>query len=321
MHAILVLPDQALQWAECPDLQSAPGEVLVRVQATALNRADLMQRAGHYPPPAGASEVLGLEMAGRIVGVGAGVTAWRAGQDVCALLPGGGYASLASVPADMLLPMPPGWSYAQAAALPEAALTAFVNLYVEAALQPAETVLVHAGASGVGTAAIQLCKASGNAVYATVGSAQKAAHCLAVGALQALDHHTLDFAAELLRTAGAVDVILDPVGAGYFERNLQLLRVRGRLVLISTLSGAQAALDLRVLMGKRLRVIGSVLRSRTLAEKVAITRAFVERFWPAVVDRRLLPVIDSEFAITEAAAAHARMAANLNIGKIVLHMP
>lgn len=240
---------------------------------------------------------------------------------MCALLPGGGYASLASVPADMLLPMPPGWSYAQAAALPEAALTAFVNLYVEAALQPAETVLVHAGASGVGTAAIQLCKVSGNAVHATVGSAQKAAHCLAVGALQALDHHTLDFAAELLRTAGAVDVILDPVGAGYFERNLQLLRVRGRLVLISTLSGAQAALDLRVLMGKRLRVIGSVLRSRTLAEKVAITRAFVERFWPAVVDGRLLPVIDSEFAITEAAAAHARMAANLNIGKIVLHMP
>ena len=321
MHAIRVLPDQALQWGECPDPQPAAGEVLVRVHATALNRADLMQRAGHYPPPAGASEVLGLEMAGRIVGVGAGVTDWRAGQDVCALLPGGGYAGLAVVPADMLLHMPPGWSYAQAAALPEAALTAFVNLYVEAALQPAETVLVHAGASGVGTAAIQLCKASGNPVYATVGSAQKAAHCLAMGALQALDHHVVDFAAELLRAAGAVDVILDPVGAGYFERNLQLLRVRGRLVLISTLSGAQAALDLRVLMSKRLRVIGSVLRSRALAEKVAITRAFVERFWPAVLDGRLLPVIDSEFSITAAAAAHARMAANLNIGKIVLHVP
>jgi putative PIG3 family NAD(P)H quinone oxidoreductase len=321
MHATRVLPDQALQWGECPDPQPAPGEVLVRVHATALNRADLMQRAGHYPPPPGASEVLGLEMAGRIVGVGAGVTAWRTGQDVCALLPGGGYAALAAVPADMLLHMPPGWSYAQAAALPEAALTAFVNLYTEAALQPAETVLVHAGASGVGTAAIQLCKASGNPVYATVGSAQKAAHCRAMGALQALDHHVVDFAAELLRAVGAVDVILDPVGAGYFERNLQLLRVRGRLVLISTLSGAQAALDLRVLMGKRLRVIGSVLRSRALAEKVAITRAFVERFWPAVVDGRLLPVIDSEFAITDAAAAHARMAANLNIGKIVLHVP
>lgn len=320
MHAIRVLPDQALHWAECPDPQPAPGEVLVRVHATALNRADLMQRAGHYPPPAGASEVLGLEMAGRIVGVGAGVTAWCAGQDVCALLPGGGYAGMAAVPADMLLHMPPGWSYAQAAALPEAALTAFVNLYVEAALQPAETVLVHAGASGVGTAAIQLCKASGNPVYATVGSAQKAVHCLAMGALQALDHQAVDFAAELLRVAGAMDVILDPVGAGYFERNLQLLRVRGRLVLISTLSGAQAVLDLRVLMGKRLRVIGSVLRSRAPAEKVTITRAFVERFWPAVLDGRLLPVIDSEFAITDAAVAHARMAANLNIGKIVLHV-
>ena len=321
MHAIRVRPDHEMHWGECPDPQPAPGEVLVRVHATALNRADLMQRAGHYPPPAGASEVLGLEMAGRIVGVGTAVAGWRVGQDVCALLPGGGYAALAAVPADMLMHMPPGWTYAQAAALPEAALTAFVNLYVEAALQPHETVLVHAGASGVGTAAIQLCKASGNPVFATAGSAPKVAHCIAMGALQALDHHAVDFAVELLRAPGAVDVILDPVGADYFERNLQLLRLRGRLVMISTLSGAGAALDLRVLMGKRLRVIGSVLRSRALPEKVAITRAFVERFWPAVLDGSLLPVIDSEFEIADASAAHARMAANLNIGKIVLHLP
>lgn len=322
MNAIVVDradPDRTLRWQQVPDPQPGPGEVLVEIHATALNRADLLQRAGNYPPPPGAPDTLGLEMAGRIAALGAGVEGWKAGDAVCALLPGGGYAERVTVPAAMLMPVPEGWSPTQAAALPEATLTAWVNLYFEAALRPGETVLVHGGASGVGTAAIQLCAASGNPVIVTAGSDEKCAACLALGAARAVNYRAGDWA-EAVRAAtpNGVDVILDMVGADYFAANIGLLRLRGRLVFIAAMGGAVAQVDIRRLMGKRLRLIGSVLRSRSLAEKVAIRDGFLAQFGAALNDGRLQPVIDSLFPIAQANEAHARMAANRNIGKIVL---
>jgi putative PIG3 family NAD(P)H quinone oxidoreductase len=313
--------DRPLVWAGTVDPAYGPGDVLVRVRATALNRADLMQRAGKYPPPPGASEIIGLEMAGEIAAVGSDVRDWRVGDRVCALLPGGGYAELAAVPAGMLMPVPPGWTFAEAAALPEVYLTTFVNLYMEAALQPGETVLVHGGASGVGTAAIQLCNASGNPIIVTAGSDEKCARCLELGADAALNYRTADWAEAVRAHSGAgVDVIMDMVGANYFAQNLGLLKTRGRLVQISTLSGVRAELDLRQLMGRRLRIIGSVLRARRVEEKIEIKDRFVASFWRDVEEGRVKPVIDAVYPIAQANAAHGRMAANLNVGKIVLEV-
>jgi putative PIG3 family NAD(P)H quinone oxidoreductase len=308
MKAIIVdesSPDRTLLWQETPDPTPAAGEVLVAVHATALNRADLFQRAGNYPPPPGASPILGLEAAGVIA--------------VCALLPGGGYAEKVTVPAAMLMPIPLGWSMAQAAALPEVYLTAWVNIYAEAALQPGEVLLVHGGASGVGTAAIQLAVMSGNPVIVTAGSDEKCAACMALGATAAINYRTQEWA-EAVRQAApqGVDVILDMVGADYLSDNLALLRLRGRLVFISTLSGGVAQIDIRQLMGRRLRLIGSVLRSRSPEEKVAIRDGFLEQFGAGLADGRLTPVIDSVYMITQANEAHARMAENRNTGKIVL---
>ncbi len=322
MKAIIVdmsTPDRTLRWQDAPDLTPAPGEVLVDVHATALNRADLFQRAGHYPPPPGASELLGLEMAGVVAELGEGVEGWNVGDKVCALLPGGGYAEQVTVPAAMAMPIPAGWSMTQAAALPEVYLTAWVNLFVEAALQPGELVLVHGGASGVGTAAIQLCRAAGNPILVTAGSEEKCDACRELGATQAINYRTGDWAAAARAAApDGVDVILDMVGADYLEANLALLRLRGRLVFISTLSGGKSAIDIRQLMGRRLRLIGSVLRSRTLAEKVAIRDGFLAQFGSALADGRIAPVIDGVYPVTQANEAHARMADNRNIGKIVL---
>lgn len=224
--------DRLLRWQETADPTCGPDEVLVQVHATALNRADLAQRAGHYPPPLGASEILGLEMAGTIAAMGPHVQGWRAGDRVCALLPGGGYAELAAVPASMLMPIPAAWDFVTAAGLPEVYLTAFVNLYMEAALQPGETVLVHGGASGVGTAAIQLLKASGNAVIVTAGSDEKCEACRDLGADLAINYRASDFVEEVrsFTNGQGVDVILDMVGADYLARNLDLLRDRKSVV-------------------------------------------------------------------------------------------
>ena len=217
-------------------------------------------------------------------------------------------------------PCPQGWSFAEAAALPEVYLTAFVNLYMEAAVQPGEQVLVHGGASGVGTAAIQLLRATGNPVYVTAGSPEKCAACMSIGATAAIDYRAEDWPARVraLTDQAGVDVIMDMVGAEYLAQNLALLKLKGRLVFISTLSGGKAEVDLRVLMGKRLRLIGSVLRSRSLAEKVAIKEAFMARCWPLVEAGSLKPVIDAVYPIAQADAAHRHMAENRNIGKIVL---
>jgi putative PIG3 family NAD(P)H quinone oxidoreductase len=296
--------------------------VLVDIYATALNRADLSQVAGNYPPPPGAPDILGLEMAGVIAAAGANVTGWRVGDRVCALLGGGGYAERVAVPAAMLMPIPHGWSFEQAAALPEVYLTAFVNLYIEADLQPGETVMVHGGSSGVGTAAIQLTCASGNPIIVTAGSADKVAACHALGAQLAIDYKSEDFVARVRAYTGGqgVDVILDMVGASYLARNLELLKLRGRLVFIATLGGSRAEVDLSVLMRRRLRLIGSVLRTRSLEEKVAIKTAFMQRFWPQVESGAIVPVVDATYPIAEAGAAHARMAGYHNIGKIVLRV-
>jgi putative PIG3 family NAD(P)H quinone oxidoreductase len=237
-------------------------------------------------------------------------------------LSGGGYAEQVVVPGAMLMPIPEGWDFTLAAGLPEVYLTAFVNLYMEAAIQPGEIALVHGGASGVGTAAIQLLQASGNPVIVTAGTDEKVAACRDLGADLAINYRTQDFVAEVKAfTAGkGVDVIMDMVGADYLAKNLGLLKLKGRLVWISTLSGAQTQIDLRQVMGKRLRLIGSVLRSRTLEEKVAIKTNFMMRFWPQVESGSIKPVIETIYPIAEANAAQAQMAENRNIGKIILQV-
>ncbi|MEW5988961.1 MAG: NAD(P)H-quinone oxidoreductase [Chloroflexota bacterium] len=309
-----------LVWEQVADVGYGPDEVLVDVRATAVNRADLSQARGHYPPPPGASEILGLEMAGVIRAVGVEVTGWQVGERVCALLPGGGYAEQSAVHHLMLLRLPDDWSFEQGAAVPEVWYTAFVNLFLEGGLKAGETVLIHAGASGVGTAAIQLAREAGAEVLVTAGGPAKVARCLELGARVAIDYKTQDFAAEAMAaTAGrGVDVILDCVGGSYLGWNLSLLREKGRLVCIGLLGGGTAEINLGLLLARRLRVVGSTLRRRPLAEKIEITRQFKEQVWPGLVSGRLRPVIDSIFPIRAAQAAHDYVRQNRNVGKVVL---
>ncbi|MDT3681500.1 MAG: NAD(P)H-quinone oxidoreductase [Truepera sp.] len=315
-----------------------PGEheVLVRVRAAGINRADLAQLAGLYPPPPGASDVLGLEVAGEVAGFGPGLSeadeadpeagpyarlGLDVGTPVCALLPGGGYAEYVSVPAAMLMPVQPGWTMLEAAAWPEVAFTAFLNLFLEARLRPGERLLVHAGASGVGTMAIAMAKAAGAAVYATAGGPAKVGACLAQGADLAFDRYDQEFAAALAEHGvDGVDVVLDVVGRAYFDSNIDSLRPGGRLVVISTLSGGSVELDLRRLMAKRLRLIGSTLRARPVPEKVDIKRALFGRFGSRLAAGELKPVIDSTAPWTDVSRLHAKMSENLNIGKLVLEV-
>jgi putative PIG3 family NAD(P)H quinone oxidoreductase len=323
MKAIIVntdRQDKPLEWREVPNPTFAVDEVLIDTCAAGINRADLMQRAGNYPPPPGASNILGLEIAGRIAAAGASVTKWRIGDRVCALLAGGGYAEQAAVPHQMLMPVPDHWTDEQAAAVPEVFLTAFVNLFMEAGLREGETVLIHGGAGGVGTAAIQLAREARCRVFITAGTDEKTAYCSQLGAELAINYRKEDFAERILdHTNGAgVDVILDMVGATYLELNLRLLKLRGRLVIISTLSGSRTEIDLGSLMGRRLRLIGSVLRARSLEEKVDIKQRFMDQFWRLLVDGTIQPLIDSIYPIEQANEAHEYMAQNKNIGKIVL---
>ena len=311
-----------LVWDEADEPVCGPDEVLVDVRAAAVNRADLWQARGHYPPPFGASAILGLEMAGVVREVGAAVQTFGTGDRVCALLPGGGYAERVTVPAGMLLRLPAGWSFAQGAAVPEVWYTAFINLFDEGALKAGETALIHAGASGVGTAAIQLAVDAGALALATAGSAEKVARCRELGAELAVNYKEADFVAEIMAaTDGAgVDVILDPVGGGYLARNIALLKPFGRLVNIANLGGSKGELDMGRVLGRRLRIIGSTLRGRPAAEKIAITRRFEEQVWPKLADGRLRPIIDRVFPIAEAQAAHAYVLANYNIGKVILEI-
>ena len=322
MNAILVRPDGSLAWTETPAPTYGPEEVLVDVHATALNRADLSQRAGRYPPPPGASEILGLEMAGVIRAVGADVRGWSPGEAVCALLPGGGYAEQVAVPAPMLMPVPAGWTMTEAAAMPETFYTAFLNLFLEAGLAAGETVLIHGGASGVGTSAIQLARESGAHVLTTAGEPRKVDRCRALGAELVVNYREQDFAEAVRDHVGrdGVDVILDMVGGAYLERNVGLLATGGRLVCISTLEGTTGELDIRALMAKRAMVKGSTLRARPLAEKIRIRDAFVGRFWDALEDGRVRPVIDRVVRIEQAEEAHEAMRSFENVGKLVLEV-
>ena len=323
MKAIVVQTDQEdrpLVWQEAPDPTYGADEVLVDIQAAALNRADLAQRAGNYPPPPGASDIMGLEMAGVISALGAEVSGWKIGDRVCALLPGGGYAEQINVPYQMLMPLPESWSFEQGAAIPEVFLTAYLNLFMEAGLKKGEAVLIHGGASGVGTAAIQMARQAGCQVFVTAGTGEKVARCQELGADLAINYRQEDFVERIqAHTNGqGVDVIMDMVGAAYFEGNMQLLKTYGRLVFIATLSGAKVELNIGQLMRGRQRLIGSVLRPRPVAEKVEIKQRFIEQFWPLLLDGAIQPVIDRIYPIEQANEAQQRMAENKNIGKIIL---
>ena len=299
------------------DPEPQPHEVLVRVHATAVNRADLMQRRGGYDPPPGAPPYLGLEMAGVVASVGPRAQGFAAGDRVCSILPGGGYAEAVAADPRYLMPLPEALSFAEGGGLPEVFLTAYVNLFMEAELAAGETVLIHGGASGVGTAAIQLARRAGATVCVTARSAAKLAACRKLGAQVTANHATEDWV-EVVGAAGGVDVILDCVGGEYLARNLELLRLRGRLVCIATLGGNTAELRIGDLMRKRLRIIGSVLRPRSAEEKAAISAGFQRDFGAAVAAREILPVIHRVLPVQQAEQAHALVEGYENIGKVVL---
>jgi tumor protein p53-inducible protein 3 len=290
------------------------------VQATAVNRADLNQARGNYPPPPGASDILGLEMAGVIEAVGDNVTGWQVGDRVCALLPGGGYAEKTAVPAGMLMRLPDEWDFKMGTAVPEVWFTAYVNLFLEGNLQEGETVLIHAGASGVGTAAIQLARVCGARVFVTAGSADKLARCHELGAQLAINYKEQDFLAMAQAATGGqgVDLILDPVGGDYLDRNVRALRPFGRLVNIGLLSGGRGEMNMGLLLRNRLKIVGSTLRTRPLPEKIAITQQFTERFWPLLRSGELQPVLDATFPIAAAQQAHEYIAQDRNVGKVIL---
>ncbi len=323
MKAIVVKGDKqnpVLVWETVPDVTYGPDEVLVKVQATAVNRADLLQARGGYSPPVGASEILGLEMAGFIAAVGEDVVDWQVGDRVCALLPGGGYAEQVAVPAGMLLKLPEGWTFAQGTAVPEVWYTAYVNLFLEGDLVAGETVLIHAGASGVGTAAIQLANAAEATVFVTAGSDEKLLACRKLGAELAINYKQEDFLEKVLAATQnqGVDLILDPVGGGYLDRNVKALKRFGRLVNIGQLGGSHGEMNMGLVLGKRLRIMGSTLRSRPPAEKIKITEQFQSGYWPLLRSGELKPIIDTEFSIEQAQEAHQFVAQNKNVGKVIL---
>ncbi|GCD44497.1 NAD(P)H-quinone oxidoreductase [Streptomyces paromomycinus] len=312
-------PD-ALVWAEVPDPQPSEGEVLVEVAATAVNRADLLQRQGFYDPPPGAPPYPGLECAGRVKALGPGVSGWSVGDEVCALLAGGGYAEQVVVPAGQLLPVPKGLDMAAAAALPEVTCTVWSNVFMIAHLRPGETLLVHGGSSGIGTMAIQLAKAVGARVAVTAGSADKLARCAELGADILVNYRDQDFVQEVRKATDGkgVDVILDIMGAKYLGPNVKALATNGRLAIIGLQGGAKGELHLGALLTKRAAVTATSLRGRPLAEKASIVAAVREHVWPLIENGRVKPIVDRTLPITEAAEAHRVVDASSHVGKVVL---
>nr|WSX78051.1 NAD(P)H-quinone oxidoreductase [Streptomyces sp. NBC_00899] len=308
-------PD-ALVLADVPDPVPASGEVLVEVSASAVNRADVLQRMGFYDPPPGASRYPGLECSGRIAALGPGVTGWVVGDQVCALLSGGGYAEKVAVPVGQLLPVPRGVDLVTAAALPEVTATVWSNVFQVAHLRPGETLLVHGGSSGIGTMAIQLGKAVGATVVTTAGSERKLAACRDLGADVLVNYREQDFV-EVLGRRGA-DVILDVVGAAYLDRNIDALAVNGRLVVIGMQGGVKAELNLGKLLAKRAAVVATSLRARPVEEKTAIIAAVLEHVWPLVEAGTVHPVVDRALPLGSAAEAHRLMESSEHIGKILL---
>jgi len=305
---------------ERPVPQLAAGEVLVKVAAAGVNRPDVMQRKGHYPPPQGATDIPGLEIAGEVVALGPGVTRWTPGDKVMALVVGGGYAQYCPAHESHCLPVPGGLSMVEAAAVPETFFTVWYNMFERGKLRAGETLLVHGGSSGIGTAAIQLAKLAGARVITTAGTAEKCAACLKLGADVAVNYKSEDFVAATKAATGGkgADVILDMVGGDYVERNYEAAAVEGRVVQIAFQGSYKATVDFRRIMLKRLTHTGSTLRARSVADKGQIARAVEEHVLPHLAAGRAKPVIDSKFPLAQAAAAHARMESSVHIGKIVL---
>jgi putative PIG3 family NAD(P)H quinone oxidoreductase len=309
-----------LNLEEVPDPAPAAGEVVVGIASAGVNRADLMQRQGLYPPPPGAPPYPGLECAGQITAVGDGVTDLRPGDEVCALLAGGGYAEQVAVPAVQVLPVPAGLTVAEAAALPEVACTVYANVFMTAGLQPGETLLVHGGASGIGTMAIQLAHALGARVACTAGSDAKLRRCRQLGAELAIDYTSADFVAAVRDFTGGsgADVILDIMGGAYLQRNIAALAIGGRLVVIGLQGGATAELDLGTMLRRRLTVHAASLRARPVAEKAVVVAGVRDVVWPLILSGQVKPVIDTIVPLAEAARAHRLMEAGQHIGKILL---
>jgi putative PIG3 family NAD(P)H quinone oxidoreductase len=313
---------EVMRLAEVPDPSIGRGEVLLRVRATAVNRADVLQRMGFYPPPPGASGILGLEAAGEVEAVGDGVTGWAPGDHACALLAGGGYAEKVAVPAGQLMPPPPGLDLVSAAAVPEVFLTAHDNLVTRGRLRPGETVLVHGGAGGVGTAAIQVAHRLGARVLATAGSPERLRICRDLGADAGIDHTAEDFVARVDELTGGhgADVILDIMGATYLEPNLRALAADGRLVVIGLQGGIHAEIDLNKMLSRRLSLLATTLRSRSVEQKADIARRAVAELWPGFADGSLRPVVDRVLPLDDVVAAHRAMQQGGHTGKIVLRV-
>lgn len=313
---------EVLYLSDQPDPTPGPDDLLVRVRASALNRADTLQRLGGYPPPPEESEILGLELAGDVEAIGHNVTDFVPGDRVFGLVGGGGYAEKALLHAGMAMRIPDGWSYEYAAAVPEVFFTANETLFTLGRLTQGETVLIHAGASGVGTAGLQMARQAGARVFVTAGSADKIERTVALGAEAGINYKAEDFAERVMAlTDGAgVELVQCFVGAPYWQRNLDCLKTAGRLVLVGLMGGAEVNVNLSILMGKRLTVIGSVMRSQPLDNKIAITQRFRERWLPLIENGTIHAVIDRSFPLAEAAAAHRYMEENRNVGKILLVM-
>jgi putative PIG3 family NAD(P)H quinone oxidoreductase len=310
---------EVLRLVERPVPTAGPGEVLVRVEAAGVNRPDILQRLGQYPPPAGVSDLPGLEIAGTVVAVGPEVSRWREGDTVCALVAGGGYAEFCVAPAPQALPLPHGFRPRDAAAIPETFFTVWTNLLDRGRLTEGETVLVHGGSSGIGTTAIQLARAFGATVLATAGSEAKCAACERLGA-RTINYRTADFVQVVREATGSrgVDIILDIVGGDYLQRNIECLAMHGRLIQIGLLGSSRAEINLRPVMQKRLTITGSTLRTRSVDEKGAIARALEARVWPLLASRQVAPVIDRTLPLADAAEAHRLLEAGEVVGKIVL---
>jgi NADPH:quinone reductase len=314
---------EVLRIATKPVPRPGAGEVLVRALAAGVNRADLMQRQGHYPPPPGASPILGMELSGHIAELGAGTTSrWQVGDAVCALLAGGGYAEYCAVPEGQCLRVPAGISLRQAAAIPEAAITVWANLFEPRRLFAGNRFLVQGGSSGIGTMAIQIARAFGARVATTAGTDEKCSFCRSLGAEIAINYRSQDWAAELARWSQphGIDCILDMIGGDYFAKHISLLATGGRLVHIAFSHGSQVTIDLRTMMTKRLLITGSTLRPRTVAEKSSLARAAEQELWPLFTNGQLRPVVDRVFPLEHAADAHRLMESGQHTGKIVLGM-
>ena len=309
-----------LLWKENTDPDLKKDEVLIRIKACAINRADLLQRSGNYPVPPGASTILGLECSGIVEEVDGQVKNFKKGDEVCALLAGGGYAEKVSVPSGQVLKIPKGFSFEQAAALPEVFATAYFNLYMEANLSEGEKALIHAGASGVGTAAIQICKAKDNPCFVTAGTKEKISRCIELGAEGGTVRNEENFAEAIAKWTdnNGVQVILDPVGGNYLEDNMKSLTLEGRLVMIGLMGGAKASINLGLLMMKRLRIIGSTLRAQPIPKKTEIMNNLNENIWPLLESGDIKPIIDTVIPIEEVDKAHELMESNQTFGKVIL---